>query len=70
MQFYLRQALDGPLTGVSWKLFVRAQVRRRAPGRRQMPQFHLSDKELDDLAAFFEWVSKINTQNWPPNKAG
>jgi nitric oxide reductase subunit C len=41
-----------------------------APGRRQMPQFHLSDKELDDLAAFFEWVSKINTQNWPPNKAG
>jgi nitric oxide reductase subunit C len=41
-----------------------------APGRRQMPQFHLSDQELDDLAAFFEWTSRIKTQNWPPNDAG
>lgn len=39
-------------------------------GRRQMPQFHLSDKELDDLVAFLEWTSRINTQKWPPNKAG
>lgn len=39
-------------------------------GRRQMPQFNLDEKELDDLNAFFEWVSKIKTNNWPPNKAG
>lgn len=39
-------------------------------GRRQMPNFNLSDQELDDLVAFLEWVSKINTQNWPPNEAG
>ena len=39
-------------------------------GRRQMPQFHLNDQELEDLANFFEWTSKINTQKWPPNKAG
>ena len=39
-------------------------------GRRQMPQFNLSDQELDDLANFFEWVNRTNTQNWPPNKAG
>lgn len=39
-------------------------------GRRQMPQFHLTETELDDLASFFEWVSTINTQNWPPNDAG
>lgn len=39
-------------------------------GRRQMPQFHLTDKELDDLVAFLEWTSRINTQKWPPNKAG
>lgn len=40
------------------------------PGRRQMPNFHLNDQELDDLAAFLEWVSHIKNNNWPPNKAG
>jgi len=39
-------------------------------GRRQMPQFNLSDKELDDVANFLEWVSTIDTQGWPPNDAG
>ena len=28
------------------------------------------EQELDDLASFFEWVSKIDTQGWPPNEAG
>jgi nitric oxide reductase subunit C len=40
------------------------------PGRRQMPQFHLSDQDLSDLIDFLEWTSKVNTQGWPPNKAG
>jgi nitric oxide reductase subunit C len=40
------------------------------PGRRQMPNFHLNDQELDDIAAFLEWVSHIKNNNWPPNKAG
>ena len=35
-----------------------------------MPNFKLTDKELDDLVSFFEWTSRINTQNWPPNDAG
>jgi nitric oxide reductase subunit C len=39
-------------------------------GRRQMPNFHLSDQELNDLVDFFKWVSDIKTQDWPPNKAG
>lgn len=39
-------------------------------GRRQMPQFHLSDQELNDLIDFLKWVSEIKTQNWPPNNAG
>jgi nitric oxide reductase subunit C len=39
-------------------------------GRRQMPQFNLSEQELNDLADYLEWVSHINTQNWPPNDAG
>lgn len=40
------------------------------PGRRQMPNFKLTDPELDDLGAFFEWVGKINTQKWPPKASG
>ena len=39
-------------------------------GRRQMPQFNLSDDEIRDLADFFLWVGTINAQNWPPNDAG
>ena len=39
-------------------------------GRRQMPQFNLTDQELEDLAAFLEWTSRIKTQKWPPNDAG
>jgi nitric oxide reductase subunit C len=39
-------------------------------GRRQMPQFNLTEQELDDLADFLEWTSRILTQNWPPNEAG
>ncbi|MFC3074566.1 c-type cytochrome [Shinella pollutisoli] len=39
-------------------------------GRRQMPQFNLTEQELDDLADFLEWTSRIMTQDWPPNEAG
>ncbi len=38
-------------------------------GRRQMPQFNLTDQEHEDLAAFFEWISRVDTQNWPPKPA-
>jgi nitric oxide reductase subunit C len=41
-----------------------------AEGRRQMPQFNLTEQEVNDLADFLEWTSKIKTQDWPPNDAG
>ena len=34
--------------------------------RHQMPQFNLSDAELDQLIDFLRWTSAIDTQNWPP----
>ncbi|HKN11492.1 MAG TPA: cytochrome c [Pseudomonadota bacterium] len=34
-------------------------------GRHPMPQFHLSDSDVHDMAAFLRWVSKVDTQNWP-----
>ncbi|GAA3565011.1 c-type cytochrome [Marinobacter xestospongiae] len=42
----------------------------KVPGRRQMPQFNLTEKEVDALAAFLEWTSKIDDNNWPPNIEG
>ncbi|MBO9509361.1 cytochrome c [Thalassospira sp. A3_1] len=39
-------------------------------GRRQMPQFNLTDQELDELVDFLKWTSEIDTQSWPPNEAG
>ncbi|MFB2530591.1 cytochrome c [Paracoccus sp. p4-l81] len=39
-------------------------------GRRQMPQFNLTDEEYRQLADFLLWTGRINTQNWPPNDAG
>ena len=41
-----------------------------AEGRRQMPQFNLTDEELDQLVAFLKYTSEINTANWPPNIEG
>lgn len=39
-------------------------------GRRQMPQFHLTDEQYQNLADFLLWTGTINTQGWPPNDAG
>lgn len=51
------------------KAWMKAQP-SNTPGRRQMPQFHLNDQQLDDLAQFLKWTSRINTEKWPPNKEG
>jgi nitric oxide reductase subunit C len=53
--------------------FIKAWIKLQPtgiPGRRQMPQFHLSDPELDDLVAFLKYTSEINTNKWPPNIEG
>lgn len=39
-------------------------------GRRQMPDFNLTEQELNDLIDFLAWTSRIDTQGWPPTTAG
>jgi nitric oxide reductase subunit C len=39
-------------------------------GRRQMPQFNLTDQDYRELADFLLWTNKIRAQDWPPNDAG
>jgi nitric oxide reductase subunit C len=58
---------DGARAGI--KAYIRIQP-LRVPGRRQMPNFGLTDEELESLVDFFEWTNRINTQGWPPNHAG
>ncbi len=53
--------------------FIKAWMKAmptNAPGRRQMPQFNLSDDDLDAMVAFLKWTSEIDTNNWPPNIEG
>jgi nitric oxide reductase subunit C len=53
--------------------FIKAWIKSQptgAPGRRQMPQFNLSDQELDDIVEFLKWTSEIDTNKWPPNIEG
>lgn len=53
--------------------FIKAWIQSQptgAPGRRQMPQFHLSEQQLDDLVEFLRYVSEIDTAGWPPNIEG
>ena len=57
----------------AFKPFLHAWMKAQplgVPGRRAMPQFNLTEQELNDLADFLEWTSRIKTQNWPPNDAG
>ncbi|VAW82201.1 Nitric-oxide reductase subunit C [hydrothermal vent metagenome] len=38
--------------------------------RRKMPQFNLSPEEVDAVAEFLIWTSRINDNDWPPNIEG
>lgn len=58
---------------LAFKPFLSAWLKAQpsgVAGRRQMPQFHLNDQQVDDLGEFLKWTSKIDTNNWPPNKEG
>ena len=50
--------------------FIKSRPVEGIKGRRSMPQFNLSDEELDAIAEFLKWTSEVNTANWPPNIQG
>ena len=53
--------------------FIKAWMKAQptgAPGRRHMPQFNLTDGQLDDLLEFLKWSNGINAEKWPPNIEG
>ena len=52
---YLRAFLQDPS-----KFYSQAQ------DRRLMPNLRLTDQDITNLIAFLSWVSRIDTQGWPP----
>ena len=50
--------------------FIKSRPAEGIPGRRSMPQFNLSDEELEAVAAFLKYSSEINAAGWPPNIQG
>jgi len=52
------------------KAFIRSRPVEGVPGRRSMPQFNLTEEELDAVAEFLKYSSQINTESWPPNIQG
>lgn len=52
------------------KMFLKTRPVQGVPGRRSMPQFNLSETDLDAIAEFLKWTSEIDTANWPPNIQG
>lgn len=52
------------------KAFIQFRPAEGIRGRRSMPQFNLTDAELDAIAEFLKYSSEINTAGWPPNVQG
>ena len=39
-------------------------------GRRKMPQFNLNAEQVNNIADFLIWTSRIDDNEWPPNIEG
>lgn len=50
--------------------FIKSRPEGGIPGRRSMPQFHLTDEELEAVAEFLKYVNGIDAAGWPPNIQG
>tara|TARA_R110001606_G_scaffold361754_7_gene515441 strand:+ start:364806 stop:365246 length:441 start_codon:yes stop_codon:yes gene_type:complete len=53
------------------KAFIKYRPVDGIPGRRSMPQFNLTEEELEAVAQFLKYADGIKTaRNWPPNIQG
>jgi nitric oxide reductase subunit C len=53
------------------KAFIKYRPVDGIPGRRSMPQFNLTEEELEAIAQFLKYADGIKTaRNWPPNIQG
>ena len=52
------------------KGFIAGRPKEGIPGRRSMPQFNLTEEELEAVAEFLKYSNGIDTADWPPNIQG
>ncbi|MBL1321856.1 MAG: cytochrome c [Methylophaga sp.] len=53
------------------KGFIMSRPVNGIPGRRSMPQFNLTEEELEAVAQFLKYVDGVKTaRDWPPNIQG
>ena len=52
------------------KAFIKSRPVNGIPGRRSMPQFNLTEEELEGMAQFLKYANGIDTHDWPPNIQG
>lgn len=52
------------------KAFIASRPVDGIPGRRSMPQFNLTEEELEGVAQFLKYTSEIDDAGWPPNIQG
>lgn len=53
------------------KAFIKYRPVDGIPGRRSMPQFNLTEEELEAIAQFLKYADGIKTaRDWPPNIQG
>src|SRR5690554_6714335 len=68
---FQRRGLENELAFKGYMKAWMGAMPTNTSGRRQMPQFNLSDEEVDALSEFLMWASKIKTaMDWPPNVEG
>jgi nitric oxide reductase subunit C len=56
--------------GEAWLRKFLASPATMYPSGRQMPNFHLSGAQIDSLVAYLGWVSRVDTNGWPPAPQG
>jgi nitric oxide reductase subunit C len=52
--------------GKEWMKVFLADPNGMYPGQRKMVQYKFSAQEIDALIAFFEWIGKVDTNDFPP----
>lgn len=70
MNVYQRRGASNEVTFKGYMQGWMAAQPLDAPDRRKMPQFNLTNEQVDNLSDFLIWTSKVNANEWPPTIEG
>lgn len=67
---FKRRGNSDEATFKSYMLAWMAAQPLAVPNRRKMPQFNLTEPEVNALSDFLIWTSKVDSNEWPPTIEG